>query len=92
MSMLGLNETIDQLAMEKQCSFVWSCLKERSHVMKRALKFEVTGQKKKGSLKTKCKEKERRKEERMKVSLSMGDALCRSKWMVGINVIATNLR
>ena len=29
MLMLGLNRTVDQLAVEKQCLLVWSCVEER---------------------------------------------------------------
>ena len=49
MLMLGLNETIDQLAMEN--SFRWYghvLRREHGHVLGRALDFEVEGQRKKG--------------------------------------------
>ena len=56
MFMLGLNETIDQLAMAN--SVHWHChvlRREDGHVLRRALDFEVEGQKKKGRPKRTCK-------------------------------------
>ena len=29
MLVLGMNETLEQLAMQTVCSFVWSCVEER---------------------------------------------------------------
>ena len=52
MLMLGLNETIDQLAMAN--SFRWYgyvLRREDGHVLIMALEFEVKGQRKKGRLK-----------------------------------------
>ena len=49
MSILGLNETMDQLVMES--SFRWYghiLRREDSHVLRMALDFEVDGQRKKG--------------------------------------------
>ena len=49
---LGLHETIDQLAMAN--SVRWYChllRREDGHVLRRALEFEVEGQRKKGRLK-----------------------------------------
>ena len=46
----GLNETIDQLAMAN--SVRWNChvlRREDGHVLKRAIDFEVEGQRRKGS-------------------------------------------
>ena len=63
---------------------------EDGHVMRRALEFEACGQRKKGRLRRTW-----RKQigvESMKVGLSREDTLCRSKWSVGVNQIATRLR
>ena len=49
MFMLGLNEIIDQLAMANSvCWYGHVLRKEDGHVLRRALYFEVEGQRKKG--------------------------------------------
>ena len=48
--MLGLKETIDQLAMANSVHWYGHVLRrEDGHVLRRALDFEVEGQRKKGS-------------------------------------------
>ena len=76
MFMLGLNEIIDQLAMAD--SVCWY-----GHLLRRALDLEVEGQRKKGSPKRTWERQV--EEESVKVGLRREDALCRSKWSVGIN-------
>ena len=56
------------------------------YALRRALDFEVEGQRKKGSLLRQT------GEESVKVSLRREDALCRSKWSVGVDPIAAWLR
>ena len=57
--------------------------REDGYVMRRALDFEVESQRKKGRpMRTLKKQVE---EESVKVGLRREDALCRSKWSVGIN-------
>ena len=52
MLMLGLNETIDQMAMENSVRWYRLVLRrEYGHVLKRTLDFEVEGQKRKVRLK-----------------------------------------
>ena len=58
--------------------------------MRRALHFEVDRQRKKGRLKKTWKKQV--EEESVKVGLRREDALCLSKWSVGINQIAAELR
>ena len=49
MIMLGLNETMDQLAMANNVHWYGHVLRrEDGHVLRRALDFEVEGQTKKG--------------------------------------------
>ena len=49
MLMLGLNETIDQLAMANSvCWYSHMLRREDGHVLRRVLDFEVEGQRKKG--------------------------------------------
>ena len=55
--------------------------REDGHVLKRAL--EVEGQREKGRPKRTW--KKQAVEESVKVGLRMEDALCRSKWSVGVN-------
>ena len=56
------------------------------HVLRRALDFEVEGQRKKGRPKRTWKTQV--EEESVKVVLRREDTLCRSKWSVGVNHIA----
>ena len=55
--------------------------------MRRALDFEDEGQRKKWRLKMTWKRQV--EEESVKIGLRREDTLCRSKWSVGINQIAT---
>ena len=48
MFMLCLSETIDQLAMANSVRWYGHVLREDGHVLRRALDFEVGGQRKKG--------------------------------------------
>ena len=77
--MLGLNESIDQLAMANSV-----CM-----VLRRALDFAVEGQRKKGRLNRTWKMQV--EEESEKVGLRMEDALCRSKLSVGVHRISAGL-
>ena len=62
--------------------------REVGHVLSRALDFEVEGQ----SMKGRPKRTWKRLVEKggMKVGLSRKDALCRSKWSVGVGMIAVD--
>ena len=89
--MLGLNETIDQTAMANSDRWNGHVLRrEDGHILKRALDFEVEGQRRKGRPKRMWKKQV--EEESMKVGLRRKDTLCRSKWSVGVNKIAAGLR
>ena len=79
MLMLGLNETIDQLAMANSVRWHGHMLRrDGGHVLRRALDFEHEGQRKKWRLKrTWNKQVE---EESVKFGLRREDALCQSKW------------
>ena len=91
MPMLGLNETIDRLAMtssDRQYGHVLR--REDGHVLRRALYFEIEGQRKKG--RTKMTWNKQVEEERVKAGLRRENALCRSKWSVSINQTAAVLR
>ena len=80
--MLGLKETIDQLATANSVHWYGHVLR-REMVLRRALDFEVEDQGKKGR---------QVEEESMKVGLRRKDALSCSKWSVGVNKIAAGLR
>ena len=64
--------------------------REDGYVSRRALDFEIEGQRKKGRPKRTW--KKQIEEESMKVNLRREDALCRSNLSVGINQIAAGLR
>ena len=91
MFMLGLSETIDQFAMASSVRWYGHVLRrEDGHDLRRALDFEVEGQRKKGRLKRTC--KKQADEESVKVSLRREVALCRSKWSVDVKQIDAGLR
>ena len=89
--MFGLIETIGQLAMASSVHWYSHVLRrENGHVMRRALDFEIKGQRRKGRLKRTW--KKQIKEESVKAGLRRGDALCRSRWGVDTNQIDVGLR
>ena len=59
-------------------------------MLRRAIDFEVEGQRKKGRPKRTW--KKQAEEESVMVGLRREDVLCRSMWSVGINQIAAGLR
>ena len=89
--MLGLNDTIDQLAMANSVRWYGHVLtREDGYIMRKALDFEVEGQRKKQRLKrTWLRQFEK---EGMIVGLRRKDALFCLRWSVGINLIAAGLR
>ena len=64
--------------------------REDGHILSRVLDFEVESQRMKGRSKRTWKKQV--KEESVKVGLRREDALCCSKWSVGVNKIAAGLR
>ena len=89
--MLGLNETIDYLAMANRVRWYGHVLRiEDGHVLTRALDFGVEVQRKKGRPNRTWKKLV--EEESVKVGLRREDALCRSMWSVGVNKIAAGMR
>ena len=64
--------------------------REDGHVLRRALYFEVEGQRKKW--RPKMTWKKQVEEESVKIGLGRKDALCRSKWSVDVNQIAARSR
>ena len=75
---LGLKETIDQLAMANSVHWYGHVLRrDDGHVLRRALDFEVDGQRKKGMPKSAWIGQIADKS--MKVGLRREDILCRSK-------------
>ena len=71
----------------------WYChvlRREDDHVLRKALDFEVEGQRKKG--RPKWTWKTQVVEESAKIGLRNEDALCQSKWSAGISQIAVGLR
>ena len=91
MFMLVLNETMDQLDVANSVHWYGLVLRrEDGHVLRRALHFEVEGQRKKARVKRTWKKQV--VEESVKVGLRREDALWRLKWSVGVNQIAVGLR
>ena len=75
MSMLGLSETMDQLTTANSVHWYGRVLRrEDGHVLRRALDFEVEGQRKKWRPKRTCKKQV--EEESVKIGLRREDALC----------------
>ena len=64
--------------------------REDGHILRRALDFEVEGQRKKG--RPKWTWKRQVGEESAKVGLRRDDALCHSEWSVGVKMIVDGLR
>ena len=90
MFMLGLKKTMDQLAMANSVRWYGLVLRrDDSHVLKRALDFEVEGRGNKLRLKRTWQRQV--EEESMIVGLRRKDALCKSKWSVGVSKIAAGL-
>ena len=63
--------------------------REDGHVLRRALEFDVEGQRKKG--RPKMMWKKQAEEESMKVGLRRKDTFCRSTCSVSVNKIAAGL-
>ena len=79
MLMLGMNETIDQLAMANSVHWYGHVLRrEDDHIVRRALGLKVEGQKKKRRLKKTRKKQD--EEDSEKAEMRRGDTVCRSKW------------
>ena len=64
--------------------------REDGYVLRRAVYFEIEGQRKKGRPKRTWKKQV--EEESVKVGLRKEDTLCQLNWSVGINQIAAGLR
>ena len=91
MFILGLNESMDQLAVTNSVRWCGHVLwRDDGHVLRMALDFEVEGQRKKGRLKRIWKRQV--EDESVMVGFRREDALCRSEWSVGVNTIAAGLR
>ena len=76
----GLNEAIDQMAMENSVNCCGHVMKREDGRVLRALDFEVAGQRKKWRPKRTWKKQV--EEESVKIGLVREDAFCRSKWSV----------
>ena len=79
------------MAIAKKCEFVPTCVEDGGcHVLRMALEFKVEGQNKTDWPRRTWKKQV--EVESMKVCLSVEDAICRSKWTVGVIWIAFMLR
>ena len=91
MDMLGLRETIDGLAKANGVRWYGHVLRrEEDNVLKKALRFTVEGQRRRGRPRKTWK---RQVEESIKnVGLKKEDALDRAKWKEGAKLIAPGVR
>ena len=93
MFMLGLNETMDQLAMANSVRFYGNVLRrEDGHIFENGIRFCGWRSKEKTEAEEDMEKAMKRHEESMKIGLRMEDPLCQSKWSVGVNKIAAGLR
>lgn len=84
MQMLGLNETIEQVAKVNGMRWYGHVLRRESdHVLRKALEFEVEGVRKRG--RPKLTWKKRMENESRKLGLTEEDAMNRAKWRACIN-------
>ena len=91
MLMLGLNKTINHLVMVSSARWYGHVLRrEDGHALRRALDLATKGQRNKRRPRRMWKRQD--EEESVKVGLRREDALCRSKWSVGVNKIAASLK
>ena len=90
MDMLGLKETIDQLATANGVRWYGHVLRrDNDSVLRVALNLEVTGKRKRGRPKKTWKKQV--EEEAEKVGLKKEDALRRDKWRDGVREIAEGM-
>ena len=95
MFMLGLKETIDQLAMANRVGMAWYgwygdvLRREGGNVLRIALDFDIEGQR---NGRPKMMWEKQVEKEGIKVGLRREDALCHSKWSVSVSNIAAGLR
>jgi hypothetical protein len=88
MEMLGLEETMDQMAMANGVRWYGHVLRrDDEHVLRKALEFEVKGPRKRGRPKKTWRKQV--EEESRKVGLKKEDALNRARWRRGVREIAT---
>ena len=91
MEMLGLEESVDQLAKANGVRWLGHVLrKDDEHVLRKALEFEVDGTRKRGRPKKTWKRQV--EEELRKVGLRKEDASIRVKWRNGVRAIAARVR
>ena len=91
MDMLGLRETIDGLAKPQEVRWYGHVLRrEEDNVLKRALRFTVEGQRRRGRPRKTWKRQV--EDSNRTVGLKEEDALDRAKWKGGAKLIAPGVR
>ena len=87
MEMLGLKETVVQMAKANGVRWYWHVLRrDDGHVLRKALKFEVRGKRKRGRPKKTWKTQVEK--ESKSIGLEKNDAMNRARWRVGVRKIA----
>ena len=90
MEMLGLRETVFQMAKANGVRwYVHVLRRDDEHILRKALKFEVKGKRKRGQPR-KTRKIQVEKESRS-VGLEKEDALNRARWRVGVGEIAVRV-
>ena len=91
MNLLGLKGTLDRLAKANGVRWYGHVLRrDGDDVLRKALEFQVSGQRKRGRPKKTWKKQV--EEEIEKIGLKKENASDRSKWRMGVNKIAVRLR
>ena len=91
MQMLGLNETIDQLAKASSVRWYGRVLRKyRNNFLRRAFDLRVKGTVKRGRPKKTCLRAV--VEQSRKVGLNESDANNRSRWRLGVNAISRMMK
>lgn len=91
MEMLGLEETVDQMAKANGVRWYGHVLRrDEGHVLRKALEFEVKGPWKRGRPKKTWRKQV--EEESRRVGLKKEDSLNRARWRMGVREIATKVR
>ena len=91
MNMLGLEETVDQLAKANGVRWYGHVLRrDDDDILRKALEFEVNGPRKRGRPKKTWRKQV--EEELTRVGLKREDAQNRARWREGVRAIASGVR
>ena len=89
MEMLGLKETVVQMAKANGVRWNGHVLRRDGHILRKALEFKVKGKRKRGQPKKMWKTQVEK--ESKSVGLEKEDTLNRARWRVGVGKIAVRV-